>query len=90
MVQHVYNVIFPQGPNYIWHLDGYNKLTPFGIDIHGCIDGYMHNSEALSILYNQRYSRKILWLEMTPTNHDSKVVSRFFLEAIEKNEGKEY
>lgn len=30
-----------QGPNYIWHLDGYDKLTPFGLSIHGCIDGYV-------------------------------------------------
>ena len=29
-----------EGPNYIWHVDGYNKLKPFGFCIHGCIDGY--------------------------------------------------
>ncbi len=28
-----------QGPNFIWHMDGYDKLKPFGITIHGCIDG---------------------------------------------------
>ena len=28
-----------QGPNFIWHCDGYDKLAPFGIRIHGCIDG---------------------------------------------------
>ena len=28
-----------EGPNYIWHVDGYNKLKPFGFCIHGCIDG---------------------------------------------------
>ena len=28
------------GPNYIWHMDGYDKLKPFGIAVHGCIDGY--------------------------------------------------
>ena len=26
-------------PNFIWHCDGYDKLKPFGIAIHGCIDG---------------------------------------------------
>ena len=25
--------------NYCWHLDGYDKLSPFHIYIHGCIDG---------------------------------------------------
>ena len=27
-------------PNFLWHCDGYDKLKPFGIAIHGCIDGY--------------------------------------------------
>lgn len=28
-----------KGPNYVWHVDGYDKLRPYGFDIHGCIDG---------------------------------------------------
>ncbi|KAK0154047.1 hypothetical protein N1851_003868 [Merluccius polli] len=28
------------GPNYMWHMDSYDKLTPFGIGINGCIDGF--------------------------------------------------
>lgn len=28
-----------QGPNEIWHIDGYDKLSPYGLTIHGCIDG---------------------------------------------------
>ena len=27
------------GPNYLVHIDGYNKLKPFGFAIHGAIDG---------------------------------------------------
>ena len=27
------------GPNQAWHCDGYDKLKPFGLAIHGCIDG---------------------------------------------------
>ncbi len=27
------------GPNYLWHTDGYDKLKPYGIAIHGYIDG---------------------------------------------------
>ena len=34
------------GPNYAWHIDGYDKLKVWGFPIHGCIDGY---------------SRRILW-----------------------------
>ena len=33
-------VIISQGPNFLWHCDGYDKIKPFGIAIHGCIDGY--------------------------------------------------
>ena len=28
------------GPNHAWHIDGCDKLKPFGIAIHGVIDGY--------------------------------------------------
>ena len=28
-----------QGPDFVWHLDGYDKLKPYGFAIHGCIDG---------------------------------------------------
>ena len=34
------------GPNYAWHIDGHDKLNPFGFAIHGAIDGY---------------SREVLW-----------------------------
>ena len=27
------------GPNYAWHIDGHDKLKPFGFAIHGAIDG---------------------------------------------------
>ena len=33
------NFFLTQGPNYLWHCDGYDKLTPYGLTIHGCIDG---------------------------------------------------
>ncbi|KAJ7381392.1 hypothetical protein OS493_001526 [Desmophyllum pertusum] len=38
-----------KGPNYLWHIDGYDKLKPFGFCIHGAIDGF---------------SRRIVWLEV--------------------------
>ena len=46
-----------QGSNFIWHIDGYDKLTPFRFAIHGAIDGY---------------SRKILWLKVLPSNNNPK------------------
>lgn len=57
---------FTKGPNYAWHLDGYDKLAPYGICIHGCIDGF---------------SRKIIWLKAGITNRRPEVVAQYFLEA---------
>ena len=31
------------GPNFVWHLDGHDKLKPFGFSIHYCIDGFSRN-----------------------------------------------
>ena len=49
-----------KGTNYMWHLDGYDKLKPFGFPIHGAIDGY---------------SRRILWLRVMCTNNDPQVIA---------------
>ena len=56
-----------RGPNFIWHIDGYDKLKPFGFSIHGCIDGY---------------SRRIMWLEVGTSNNDPTVVARYFVNCI--------
>jgi len=58
-----------KGPNFLWHVDGYDKLKPFGFAIHGPIDGY---------------SRKILWLEVAHTNNDPCVVGNYFVECVEQ------
>eukprot|EP00731_Ephydatia_muelleri_P036661 Em0300g3a len=60
-----------QGPNWCWHIDGYDKLKAFGFPIHACIDGF---------------SQKIIWLELTSTNTDPSVVVKFFLDAVVKLE----
>lgn len=57
------------GPNYAWHLDGYDKLKPYGFAVHACVDGY---------------SRYILWLEVATTNNDPKVTANYFLETVKK------
>ena len=41
------------GPNFLWHIDGWDKLKSYGFDIHGCMDGF---------------SRRLLWLEVGSTN----------------------
>jgi len=63
---------FARGPNHIWHMDGYDKLKPYGICIHGCIDGF---------------SRELIWLEAHNTNNDPKVIAGYFIEAVSVKEG---
>lgn len=58
-----------KGPNYLWHIDGYDKLKPFGFGVHGCIDGY---------------SRRILWLEVSYSNNDPHIVVRYFLDYVKE------
>ena len=57
------------GPNFLWHLDGWDKLKPYGFCVHGCIDGF---------------SRRILWLEVASTNKDSRVVADYFLSTVQQ------
>ena len=53
-----------KGPNFIWHLDGYDKLKPYGFCIHNC---------------NDVFSRKIMWLEVGLTNNHPSVVEAILL-----------
>ena len=61
-----------QGPNFCWHLDGYDKLKPFGFPIHGCIDGY---------------SRNIIWMKTIHSNNDPFIVGAIFLDNVKDAEG---
>ena len=55
------------GPNHIWHIDGHDKLKPFGFSVHGCIDGF---------------SRRLIWLEVGPTNKNPEVIAKYYLDAV--------
>lgn len=61
-----------QGPNSVWHIDGHDKLKPFGFSIHGCIDGF---------------SRRIIWLRVNSSNKLPEVVAKFYLEACKELKG---
>ena len=58
-----------KGPSSICLLDGYDKLKPFGLYIHGAIDGY---------------SRRILWLEVGPSKNNHRIVARYFLDCVKQ------
>lgn len=51
------------GPNYMWHMDGYDKLKPYGFAIYALIDGY---------------SRKILYMAVSTTNNKPEVIAHYF------------
>ncbi|XP_024118870.1 uncharacterized protein LOC112140200 [Oryzias melastigma] len=55
------------GPNYIWHVDGYDKLKPFGLALSGCIDGF---------------SRRMMWLVCGSTNNNPSVIAHHYLNCV--------
>lgn len=56
------------GPNYCWHVDGYDKLKPYGFPIHGCIDGW---------------SRKIMWLRLVRSNNLPETAASHFVDCVD-------
>ena len=60
------------GPDFIWHLDLYDKLKSFGLCIHGAIDGY---------------SRCILWLEVEASNNNPRIVACYYLDCVKQLNG---
>ena len=60
------------GPDFAWHIDGFDKIKPFGFAIHGAIDGY---------------SRKILWLEVMRSNNDPDRIAQIYLNCVKENGG---
>ena len=65
-------VYLNQGPDYPWHLDGYDKLKLFGFVIHGAIDGY---------------SRKVLWLKVLWSNNPPNNIAAFYVSYVEELQG---
>ena len=61
-----------KGPNYIWHIDSYDKLKPYGFCIHGAIDGY---------------SRHAMWLEVGRSNNNPRVRASYFLGCVKELSG---
>nr|XP_055036971.1 uncharacterized protein LOC129424369 [Misgurnus anguillicaudatus] len=58
---------FTEGPNQVWHVDGYDKLKPFGIGISGCIDGF---------------SRKVMWLCSASSNNDPGIIAHNYMQCV--------
>ena len=58
-----------KGPNFIWHIDGHDKLKPYRFSIHACIYGF---------------SRRLIWLEIGPTNKKPDVIAKYYLDAVKQ------
>jgi hypothetical protein len=61
-----------KGPNFLWHIDSYDKLKPYGICINGCIDGF---------------SRYIIWLRAGSSSSDPRVIGGYFMKCVEELSG---
>lgn len=59
-----------RGLNYVWHVDGYDKLKPYNICVSGCINGF---------------SRKMIWLEALETYSDPRIIAGYFIDAVSEN-----
>lgn len=57
------------GLNYLWYLDGYDKLKFYGICIYGCIDGYF---------------REIIWFEVVFFNNNLWFIVGYFVDVVFK------
>ena len=57
------------GPNDVWHWNGYDKMKQYGFPIHGGVDGF---------------SRKILWLKVVRSNKNPIVPAALYLRAIKQ------
>lgn len=64
-------IYYNRGPNYLIHVDGYDKLKHCGIAIHVAIDGY---------------SRKILWLVASPSNNNPWYIGYWYLKLDQTKE----
>ena len=60
------------GPNVCWHVDGYDKLKPYGFPIHGAIDAW---------------SRKIMWLKVCRSNNLPEIPGSFYLDCVARLSG---
>ena len=60
------------GPNFLWHVDSYDKLKPYGICINGAADGFSH---------------MVMWLHAYTTNSNPRVISGYFTDEVEDRSG---
>ncbi|CAG2189187.1 uncharacterized protein [Mytilus edulis] len=63
---------FARGPDFVWHLDSYDKLKRYGLCINGCLDGF---------------SRQLIWLNAYSTSSNPRIIAGYYMEAVSKIKG---
>ena len=61
-----------QGSNWVWSVDGNDKLQPFGFYIHGAMD---------------TFSRRLLWLHVYVSNKDPMVIAHYYYKCVKRDRG---
>ncbi|XP_021363765.1 uncharacterized protein LOC110457004 [Mizuhopecten yessoensis] len=61
-----------KGPNFLLHMDGYDKIKRFGFAIHGAICGF---------------SRRVLWLNVGRTNNNPHIIGYYFMQYVDEIKG---
>ena len=61
-----------RGPNFVWHLDSYDRLKPYGICINGAIDGF---------------SCYIQWLEAHHTSSNPSLIASYYIKTVKSRNG---
>ncbi|OWF41011.1 uncharacterized protein LOC110463046 [Mizuhopecten yessoensis] len=61
-----------KGPNFAIHIDGWDKLKPYGISIHAAIDGF---------------SRRLVWLEACSSNRKTEYIAHFYMNYVREING---
>ena len=82
------------GPSHVWHMDGYDKLKPYGMAIHGCIDGYSRKLMWLKVrvlfpvvLHDVTFylqHRLLYIIQASYSNNDPKIVAQYFVQCVKE------
>ena len=68
-------------------------MKPYGITIHDCIDGWvlvLQYTPAVNYVRSvitHSFSRRILWLRVASSNNDPRIITHYYLKAVEENAG---
>lgn len=58
---------YVKGLNFVWYIDGYDKLKFFGFSVYGCIDGFL---------------RRLFWLEVGFINKNLEVIVKYYFDVV--------